>query len=260
MASRNYSDLTLKRLYSLAGNTCSQGDCQELLLGRETVNLSEICHIEALNPGGPRYNADPLITNKQRNDYPNLMLLCKNHHGIIDETDSNGEPLYSVQQLKAMKKAHEDWFEASRATLFSTKTPSLLAKIVSSLSMLQAEPKPAKTPHPFKIEAKIEFNSVSRHHGIIQKYSVYYHSLENLYNELEPAQKTSLLETINDIYLSCLRPSISSDDLWDQVESKLIERINAEVELEYNEQLEWCIRIIMVDAFMRCKILEEPQA
>lgn len=260
MASRNYTDLTLKRLYSLVGNTCSHPDCQELLLGRKSVNLSEICHIEALNPGGPRYNAAPAITDKQRNDYPNLMLLCKNHHGIIDEEDANGKPLYSVAQLKAMKQAHEDWFESSREALFSTKTPSLLSQIVRSLSTLQTEPKPVKLTHPFKIEEKIEFNELSRHYGIIQKYSVYYHSVEALYNELEPAQKASLLEAINDLYLTCQRPSINSDDLWDNVESKLIEKLSNETQLEYSEQLEWCVKIIMVDAFMRCKILEEPKA
>ncbi len=260
MASRYYTDLTLKRLYSLVGNTCSHPDCQEVLLGRESVNLSEICHIEALNKGGPRYNADPSITDKQRNDYPNLLLLCKNHHGIIDEKNSAGTPLYSVAQLKAMKQAHEDWFESSRASLFAIKNSSLLAQIVRSLSSLQIEPKPAKSPHPFKIDAKIEFNALSRHHGIIQKYSVYYHSVETLYNQLEPAQKASLLEKINDVYLSCQRPSINSDDLWDHVESKLIEQLNNETQLEYSEQLEWCVKIIMVDAFMRCKILEDPES
>ncbi|PQJ29659.1 hypothetical protein BSZ32_14950 [Rubritalea profundi] len=224
----------------------------------EEGNNADICHIEALSPGGPRYNPDS--SDEERNAFPNLMLLCKTHHGIIDQVDTAGQPYYNTHQLKQMKQARRDWFEASRATLFSIKTPSLLSKIVHSLSSLQAEPKPANVSHPFKIDAKIDFNALSsRHYGIIHKYSVYYHSVECLYNELEPAQKASLLEAINDIYLSCQRPSISSDDLWDNVESKLIEKLNNESKHEYSEPLEWCVNIIMVDAFMRCKILEEPK-
>lgn len=159
-----------------------------------------------------------------------------------------------------MKQAHENWFEASREALFSAKSPRLLAQIVRNLITLQTEPKPATQTHPFKIDAKIEFNELSRHYGIIKKYSVYYHSVEALYNELEPAQKSSLLEAINDLYLASQRPSINSDDLWDNVESKIIEKLGNETQLAYSEQLEWCVKIIMVDAFMRCKILEEPEA
>jgi len=100
MASRNYTALTRTRLYSLAGNTCSHPDCNERLVSTN-YNVSDICHIEALNKGGLRYN--PKSNDKERNDYPNLILLCKNHHGIIDAEDGDGSPLYGVAQLKAMK-------------------------------------------------------------------------------------------------------------------------------------------------------------
>lgn len=259
MASRSYTKLTLKRLYSLAGNTCSHPNCQESLLGRETVNLSEICHIEALNPGGPRYNPDPTIEDKDRNDYPNLMLLCKNHHGIIDETDSAGNPLYSVEQLKAMKQAHEDAFEASRSSAFAAKSPSLIAKVIKNLSSHLGQPRPKQPTHAFEIDAKIRFNAVDRNAGIIQKYSAYFGIIEPIYNEFESAKKAVLLESFNDLYLMSKGQSKSADQIWDEVESLLIERVSREANLDYSEELEWCVKIIMVDAFMRCKILEEPQ-
>jgi len=259
MASRTYTALTLKRLYSLVGNTCSHPSCQESLLGRETVNLSEICHIEALNPGGPRYNSDPTIEDKDRNDYPNLMLLCKNHHGIIDETDAASNPLYSVIQLKAMKQAHEDAFEVSCSSAFVVKSPSLIAKVIKNLSSHLGQPKPTRTSHAFEIDAKIVFNQIDRHAGIIQKYSVYYGIIEPIYNEFESAKKAALLESFNDLYLTNKGQSKPSDEIWDEVESLLIERVSREANLDYSEELEWCVKIIMVDAFMRCKILEEPQ-
>ena len=86
MAKREYTNLTLKRLYGKSGNCCAYPKCSEELI-YEKGNLSDICHIEALNVGGPRYNSSPDIMDKDRNAESNLILLCKNHHHIIDQTD-----------------------------------------------------------------------------------------------------------------------------------------------------------------------------
>jgi hypothetical protein len=255
MAARNYSALTRTRLYSLAGNTCSHPDCSQRLVDTH-YNVSDICHIEALSEGGTRYN--PSSSDKERNDYPNLMLLCKNHHCIVDEKDSDDLPLYSVVQLKAMKQAHEDAFEASRSSAFAVKSPSLIAKVIKNLSSHLGQPKPTRTTHAFEIDAKISFNEIDRHAGIIQKYSAYYGIIDPIYNEFESAKKAALLESFNDLYLTNKGRSKLSDEIWDEVESQLIERVNREANLDYSEELEWCVKIIMVDAFMRCKILEEP--
>ena len=83
------------------------------------------------------------------------MLLCKNHHGIIDVKDSNGLPLYSVAQLKAMKLVHEDEFEASRSSAFVINSSSLIAKVIKNLSSHLGQPKPTRTSHAFEIDAKI---------------------------------------------------------------------------------------------------------
>lgn len=255
MASRNYTALTRTRLYSLAGNTCSHPKCNERLV-YANYNISDICHIEALNEGGPRYNSKS--TNTIRNDYPNLILLCKNHHGIIDAEDSDGSPFYSVEELKAMKQTHEDAFEASRSSAFTVKSSSLIAKMIKKLSNHMGQSKPSRTAQAFEIDDKIVFNELDRHAGIIQKYSAYYGIIERIYNEFESARKVALLESFNDLYITCKGGSKASDDVWDEVESLLIERINREADLEYSEEIEWCAKIIMVDAFMRCKILEEP--
>jgi len=186
------------------------------------------------------------------------MLLCKNHHGIIDAKDSNGLPLYSVAQLKAMKLVHEDEFEASRSSAFVINSSSLIAKVIKNLSSHLGQPKPTRTSHAFEIDAKIVFNHIDRHAVIIQKYSAYYGIIEPIYNEFESVKKAALLESFNDLYLTINGQSKPSDDVWDEVEGLLIEKINREANLEYSEEIEWCVKIIMVDAFMRCKILEEP--
>lgn len=102
MVSHSYSDLTIKKLYSLSGNLCSFLNCnQELITTRTKVNVSDICHIEGGEPNSPRYNSK--IQPEQLDDYENLIVMCKTHHKIIDSDVLT----YTVEHLKKMKKEHE---------------------------------------------------------------------------------------------------------------------------------------------------------
>ena len=61
---RNYSILTLKRLFALSGNKCAFPDCPIVFTNPlNTLNYSNICHIEDAEIGG-RYN--PKMTDEQR--------------------------------------------------------------------------------------------------------------------------------------------------------------------------------------------------
>jgi hypothetical protein len=219
-------------------------------------NLSDICHIEALNSDGSRYNNDPKISDKDRNDHPNLILLCKNHHHIIDEKDEAGKPLYDADTLKAMKQSHEEKISNHRAAMFRKNAPSLLAQIVQRLSKYQDSNEPQNHPLSFEISEKIAHNAIERYKGIIDKYAAYSPVLDRYYNELEAGQMKKVLGTINDLYLKNKLEKASSDDTLDRVLSALIDRIEIDGVLEYSEDLETCAQIVMVDAFMRCKILK----
>ena len=221
--------------------------------------LADICHIEALNPEGPRYNNAPEITDEQRNSEPNLILLCKNHHYTIDRKNENGAPYYSTEQLKAMKRAHEELVESARNKITQAKQPSILARVVRELSTTRYDSTSGKVTLPFTIDDKISFNDVERYRGIIEKYAPYAQVyLDKLYNELEANQLATVLSVLNDLYLMSRRSGQSADDTLDLVQDRLIERLSREGALEYSEDLEMCSRIVIVDGFMRCKILEEP--
>jgi hypothetical protein len=64
------------------------------------VFLGEICHIEAAEPGGERYN--PNQTDEQRRSFENLLLLCHAHHKITDDVNE-----YTVEKLQTIKLKHE---------------------------------------------------------------------------------------------------------------------------------------------------------
>ena len=98
---RDITEKTIKRLYALSGNQCAFPDCNiSLLSSGSEINFSNICHIEAAEPGGQRYN---LTSNDNyRRSYENLMLLCANHH-----LETNDVEKYTVPILQEMKKNHE---------------------------------------------------------------------------------------------------------------------------------------------------------
>ena len=64
-----------------------------------------ICHIEAANEGGPRYNQTQ--TDKERADYSNFIILCPNCHWEIDINPQR----YTVEHLYKIKKQHEEKFQ-----------------------------------------------------------------------------------------------------------------------------------------------------
>ena len=105
-----------RRLLQRSGNLCAFPDCRLLLTTPGTptdpvVVLGEIAHIVAESPHGPR-GASPL-TPEQRNLYPNLILLCNQHHQLIDS--DGAVATYTVERLTAMKEDHEKWVERTPA-------------------------------------------------------------------------------------------------------------------------------------------------
>jgi hypothetical protein len=71
------------------------------------VVLGEIAHIVAESPDGPRSKSP--MTATQRNSYPNLILLCNQHHQLIDSEEALAT--YTVERLTAMKQDHEAGIE-----------------------------------------------------------------------------------------------------------------------------------------------------
>ncbi|MDR0193189.1 HNH endonuclease signature motif containing protein [Pseudomonas yamanorum] len=65
--------------------------------------LGEMAHIKGKNKGSNRYDAKQ--SNIERDDYENLILLCPNHHTLIDKKQN--EQKYSVELLLEMKVQHE---------------------------------------------------------------------------------------------------------------------------------------------------------
>ncbi|MCW7483215.1 hypothetical protein [Leptospira kanakyensis] len=95
---------TLRELYLKSGNQCAYPECTELMIDSEGEFIGNVCHIEAAEPEGQRYN--PLQTDEERREFPNLMLMCQKHHTI-----TNNVIKYPVEIMKKLKEDHEKKFE-----------------------------------------------------------------------------------------------------------------------------------------------------
>lgn len=103
---------TSKMLWGRAAARCSMPHCRALLVLDETSTASpglvgEMAHIVGEKKDGPRGNSP--LTDDQRNEYKNLILLCRNHHGEIDQQPE----IWPVDRLHGIKMEHETWVRNS---------------------------------------------------------------------------------------------------------------------------------------------------
>lgn len=106
MPRENISASDIKILIANARGVCSFPGCGKTLVECGTspdqdTFLGEIAHIVADSRQGPR--GDSELTSEERKRHSNLLLLCKDHHRIIDRQKHT----YSVAVLRQMKDDHE---------------------------------------------------------------------------------------------------------------------------------------------------------
>lgn len=94
-------------LWAVSGGRCEYEGCNCILhtdiLTKKAYNSAYIAHIVADEENGPR--GDIKRSKLLCDDISNLMLLCHNHHTLIDVIDVEGHP---ETRLKSMKRKHED--------------------------------------------------------------------------------------------------------------------------------------------------------
>ena len=98
------SDKVRKELWAKSGNRCAI--CKAELFQSfdgNSFSIGEECHIVSSQNKGPRH-----VDNYGDFDvFDNLILLCRNHHKIID--DAANLPRFTIEELSRIKKDHEDW-------------------------------------------------------------------------------------------------------------------------------------------------------
>jgi hypothetical protein len=104
------SEKDIKLLWGRAAERCSFPGCGMKLtsdkkLASDSFPLGEQAHIVGENENSPRGQSS--LTTEERDSYFNLILLCPNHHTIIDKNPED----YPIEKLHLIKDQHELWVE-----------------------------------------------------------------------------------------------------------------------------------------------------
>lgn len=265
---REYKRSTLRRLDTLSGNQCASPTCENSLVAIDGITLiSQICHIEAASEKGPRFNPD--MDDDDRRHYNNLVLLCSECHNIIDNKEN--EARFPVALLKEWKITHE----AKQLDKLKNNI-SFLKNAISAIADANFDDYEDNTSSDstvFKIESKITYNNIVRNRYLIDEYKVYYTKIASIYSELEiqgSFKKDNLLRNIRKIYLKTKGKYVldskdvieatrmNADNIIEEIEDQLLASCEAYSGIP-REDVSFGISVVMVDAFMRCKILEVPE-
>jgi hypothetical protein len=149
---------------------------------------------------------------------------------------------------------------------YSSESPKLKSDLTTiivilakeNLSKIDAE----YSLNSFDIERKIEFNNLEASRLLIEDYKIHYQTVDSIYSTYDKMGQNKSLAVLNvfrreyvDNFTNC-----NGDELYKIITNNIIGKIKDTHDFGNlsNEELILCVDILMVDAFIRCKIFENP--
>ena len=114
----------------------------------------------------------------------------------------------------------------------------------------------------FEIGRKIDFNNLNTSKDIIDDYKLFHHVVDKIYSEFDKSGCNKSISVLNTIKVEYVNSSseLSGDELFNVVISNISKRIlqSSNFKRIPQEEMEMCVGILVVDAFIRCKIFKNP--
>lgn len=144
------------------------------------------------------------------------------------------------------------------------KLDSDLTKVINTLSLEQFSDIETPNTLPFQVEEKIEFNKLRPRYDFIKDYDAYMGILAKKYNEFDRVGKNSsfvILKLLKSEYRHLKELYSDSVQLFDKIIENTKEKIRESNNIDdvSEEMLDFCVWIIIVDAFLKCQIFENPE-
>ncbi|MDR1880733.1 MAG: SMEK domain-containing protein [Tannerellaceae bacterium] len=161
------------------------------------------------------------------------------------------ETIYELIKSELGREADTLRLESNLSSVIHILSKENLASIDSNMNI-----------NSFEIERKIDFNSLHTSKEIIDDYKLYHHIVDKIYSEFDKYgcnKSISVLHSIKSEYVKNLS-GLSGDVLFNLMISTISERILHRSNLDKipQEEIEMCVGILVVDAFIRCKIFKNP--
>jgi len=168
-------------------------------------------------------------------------------------------------QIKNQRELYEFIRDELGKNIDMVKVDTNLASIINILSKENLSVV-ADSPeiNPFEILRKIEFNDLLAVQPTIDDYKVYYSKLDEKYKEFDKqgANKSlSVLSVMRKQYNKLIVNTQEPYEIFFSIIDSVVELIKSSknyIEIPY-EELEMCVSILVVDAFIRCKIFKNPE-
>lgn len=195
----------------------------------------------------------------------------KNPHSAIFLPDDDIYDIKSLLnlvlnlQIKNQRELYEFIRDELGKNIDMVKVDTNLASIINilskeNLSIVVDSPE----INPFEILRKIEFNNLLSVQPTIDDYKVYYSKLDEKYKEFDKqgANKSlSVLSVMRKQYNKLIVNTQEPYEIFFSIIDNVVEVIKSSknyIEIPY-EELEMCVSILVVDAFIRCKIFKNPE-
>jgi hypothetical protein len=169
-------------------------------------------------------------------------------------------------EIDPLKKIYDFVKKELGGEIDVVKVESNLATIINILAKEDWDKTdPVSEIKQFEIDHKIEYNNLKQAVDDINDYSQYYGKLDKIYKEFDASginKSISVLNAIASAYREA-PDNLSDDNRFFHVFHKITEKIQkiqnrSNYEAIPIEELEMCVRIIVVDAFIKCKIFKNP--
>lgn len=115
---------------------------------------------------------------------------------------------------------------------------------------------------PYDIEAKISYNQLDTARVLIDDYKIHYPRIDKIYSDFDRQGANKSLSILNGIRTQyfAIDSVASPDQCFLSIIGKVVQKILASANYTPipEEELELCVQILVVDAFIRCKIFKNP--
>ena len=170
-----------------------------------------------------------------------------------------------TQTVSKLRQLHKFIKDELGHEVDSVNIESNLAKVINILAE-QSLDMAANSPeiNAFAIEDKISFNDLEDIKDIIDDYKVFYHRLDEIYSEFDKEGQNksfSVLQEIRRQYVELNRTDKAPTEIFYEIINDIMEIIiksSNYIKISI-EELHMCTDIIVVDAFIRCKIFKNPE-